>query len=520
MKQYLSILLRNQFNLFYRFGYVFVPNSELVEFDGTISEEVKLKLVEKFATTTPFEYDEEYLILHLDIESQSDSDFTQFDIQNIVAVYPLSRQAKASIEFKTDPRISLGDPVFESILPSIEADIQKKEVEKAIAALWSICGFEETLDKYLSEIGVETILRGLEHRRTGTNAAKIQGGSYWEYLIAYDRYDYFPNSQLGYLYDAGQVFAYSRGHSTFEGSSVHKFLERTNSKKPDIKLSDFQKFFETEEMLKGYVSLTTVGDIKQYIIAPLYFMLRDDIRKHEDLHQTSFLKHLDYLKEFGNSFNYVIILLGAFFGFRKFYDLYYNTLNLRFYKNYKYQLVVYDKPQKAETDGPEQEVVDEPLKVEAGGPEQEEVVDETLPIETGDPEQEVIDELQQADVPPILDVSKESSIKEEGNDQKLEKLTTTLAISTNGKVRADKMENETDLITKYKNIIREILENQKSIKMSEMSKIIKEKIGGRNLPVKEIDSIVNEMTDMKSVSIDGSKGIRKARTTGTMGEIF
>ena len=82
------------------------------------------------------------------------------------------------------------------------------------------------------------------------------------------------------------------------------------------------------------------------------------------------------------------------------------------------------------------------------------------------------------------------------------------------------MENETDLITKYKNIIREILENQKSIKMSEMSKIIKEKIGGRNLPVKEIDSIVNEMTDMKSVSIDGSKGIRKARTTGTMGEIF
>ena len=113
MNQFLSILLRSQFNLFYRFGYTFIPNSELIEFDGNISEEVKVKLVKKFATTTPFEYDEEYLILHLDKKSLNECDFTQFDIQDVVAVYPLSRQAKVSIESKIDQRIKLGNPIFE-----------------------------------------------------------------------------------------------------------------------------------------------------------------------------------------------------------------------------------------------------------------------------------------------------------------------------------------------------------------------------------------------------------------------
>ncbi len=139
MKQYLSVLLRNQFNLFYRFGYTFIPNSELIGFDGAFSEEIKLKLVNKFATTTPFEYDEEYLILHLDNELQVDKPYTQFEIQDIVAVYPLSKQAKISIESKIDQRIKLEQPIFESALPKIESEIECKEVEKAISALWAIC---------------------------------------------------------------------------------------------------------------------------------------------------------------------------------------------------------------------------------------------------------------------------------------------------------------------------------------------------------------------------------------------
>jgi hypothetical protein len=99
-------------------------------------------------------------------------------------------------------------------------------------------------------------------------------------------------------------------------------------------LPDIIKYLETEEQLKGYVSQTTTSDIKQYIVAPLYLMLRDEIRKSDDIAQTKLFKNLDYLKKFEDSFNYAVILLGAFFGFRKFYDNYYEALNLRFYKDF------------------------------------------------------------------------------------------------------------------------------------------------------------------------------------------
>ncbi|GIV29797.1 MAG: hypothetical protein KatS3mg028_0863 [Bacteroidia bacterium] len=337
MKQYLSILLRNQFNLFYRFGYTFISNNSLLEFGGSIDNEVKENIIKQFSRITPFEYDEEYLILHLEKETLGENEFTQFEIQDVVAIYPLSQQAKSSIESKINPRIQLEEPVFESILPAIEEIIENKEVEKAISALWTICKFEEPVDKYLSKIGLENLLKGLKHRKDGIKAFKIKEANYWEYLIGYDRYDYFPNSMLGYFYDAGQLFAFSKGHPSFEGSILHDFLEKVNSSNPEVKLTEIIKYFETEEQLKGYVNQTTVGELKQYIIAPLYLMLRDDIRKLDDLSQTKLLKNLAYLRTFGDSFNYAVILLGAFFGFRRFYDNYYDVLNLRFYKNYKVQ---------------------------------------------------------------------------------------------------------------------------------------------------------------------------------------
>ena len=155
LQQFLSIVLRNQFNLFYRFGYTFIPKSQLVEFDGNVnSEEIQESIIKQFKTVTPFEYDEEYLILHLEKEITNESDFIQFEIQDIVSIYPLSQQAKASIESKIDQRIRLEKPIFEVILPLIETEIENKEVKKAISALWKICKIEscnkQILNRHIS----------------------------------------------------------------------------------------------------------------------------------------------------------------------------------------------------------------------------------------------------------------------------------------------------------------------------------------------------------------------------------
>ena len=90
MKQFLSIALRNQFNLFYRFGYTFIPKSQLVEFSGNINDETQDKIIKQFKTVTPFEYDEEYLIIHLCQEIENQIIIQKFLITDLKSIYPLS----------------------------------------------------------------------------------------------------------------------------------------------------------------------------------------------------------------------------------------------------------------------------------------------------------------------------------------------------------------------------------------------------------------------------------------------
>lgn len=485
MKQFLSIILRNQFNLFYRFGYTFIPKSQLVKFDGKINNETQGSIIKQFKTVTPFEYDEEYLILRLEKENSTESDFIQFEIQDIVAVYPLSQQAKASIESKIDQRIRLEKPIFDTILPLIETEIENKDVEKAISALWTICKIESPLEKYIANIGLENIFNGLEFRKHGTKANKIQNGNYWEYLIAYDRFDYFPNSTLGYFYDAGQVFAYNKGLPTFEGSGIHQFLEKLNSVNPTAKLPDIIKFLETEEPLKGYVSQTTTSSIKQYIVAPLFLMLRDEIRKSDDVAQTKLFKNLDYLKKFDDSFNYAVILLGAFFGFRKFYDNYYEALNLRFYKDFK-------MPQNLTEKEEPQEKVDTILEIgnsvkTAAEEEQTETTNEVKLTETTSvEEQSLLTEEKQTEII----VEKQSDISNTQQDGSKEIVS--------------------DITSQYQKIIEQALEKQPEVKLTDIAKMIKGEIGNK-VQNRIVENVAKQMDGIDIIKIGKAKGIRRTK---------
>jgi hypothetical protein len=484
MKQYLSIVLRNSFNLFYRFGYTFIPKSQLVNFDGNInSEEIQKSIIKQFQTVTPFEYDEEYLILRLEKETPNESDFIQFEIQDLVSVYPLSQQAQASIESKIDQRIRLEKPIFEPILPLIETEIKNKEIEKAILALWKICKIENSLEKYIANIRLENILNGLEFRKYGTKANKIQNGNYWEYLIAYDRFDYFPNSTLGYFYDAGQVFAYSKGLPTFEGSGIHKFLEKLNSANPTAKLPNIIKYLETEEQLKGYVSQTTTSDIKQYIVAPLYFMLRDEIRKSDDISQTKLFKNLNYLKKIEDSFNYTVILLGAFFGFRKFYDNYYDALNLRFYKDFKAAPEQSEKKEHQEKNYAISETVKSvKTEIEYTRESHTETKNEERAIETTSVEE------------PILDEKIEILSKEKQTEIIVEKQSDISNAQCN-----DNKVVISDINSQYKKIIKEALDGQSEVKLTEIKSRIKKQFNETKTVDEIKELIINLNIEVESV---------------------
>jgi hypothetical protein len=512
MKQFLSIVLRNQFNLFYRFGYTFIPKSQLVEFDGNINNETQQHIIEQFKKVTPFEYDEEYLILHLEKETTNESDCVQFEVQDIVSVHPLSQQAKTSIEAKIDQRIRLENPIFETILPAIETEIEKKEIEKGISALWKICKIESPLEKYIANIGLENIFKGLEHRKHARKANSIQNGNYWEYLIAYERYDYFPNSTLGYFYDAGQVFAYSKGFQTFEDSKLHAFLQKLNSEKPKAKFRKIIEFLETEEQLKGYVTQTTTSDIKKYIVTPLYLMLRDEIRESDDIAQTKLFKNLDYLKtfnEFNDSFNYAVILLGAFFGFRKFYDIYYEVLNLRFYKDFKTTQM---QPIKEE----QQEKVDTILETdnsvktvtEEEQPKEEQPKEEQLKEEQTENKNEEIATKTIPEKEPNLDDKPEAQFEEKKDETEVKEVNNDSNTQQNDTIKDDSKEQSI-----IKKMIEQALEKQQEIKLSDIAEMIKTKTG-KKVQIGFIEKVAKQINGIELIKIGKAKGVM--RTTGNL----
>ena len=550
MKHFLSILLRNQFNLFYRFGYTYIPKCQLLEFDGVTNESIKEDLIRLFSETTPFEWEEEYLIIEFDKNELVGGEVFHFQIQDVVKVYPLSAQAKSSIETKIDPRIKLERPLFENILPKVEQTIEKHELEKAIQALWNVCDIEDDLNKYLSNIGLDNIFNGLERRKKGTKPNQIEDGNYWEYVLAYDRFDYFPNSTLGYFFDAGQIFANTKGLPSFEGSVLHKFLQGINSSKPEIKIKEIVKLLESEEQGEKYVSQTTVNEQLQYRITPLYLMLKDEIRKAEDIKTTNLFKHLKPLKEFGASFNYAIILLGAFFGFKKFYDAYYDNLNLRFYKSYQTLKDKKEEPEKIAsenqtesnepTSSKEELVSDENQGLEDKPKTEEHTLAADLqemkvePIIQDQPlnDQQSSEEIPESTDPIVtevatkpeeqkigINVNKDSEPKENIESKTKGDILPTADIkqeATESSIEEQTISNsETETVIKFKRIIKELLTAKTEMKLTDIGYKIKEQTGQ-----KVTNTIIkNVIKSMDNVEIVPKKTPETARQV-TIQDLF
>lgn len=497
-----------------------IPKCQLLEFEGEINESTKEGLIKLFSETTPFEWEEEYLILHFDKNEAFESEVLNLQIQDVVKVYPLSAQAKSSIETKIDTRIKLEMPIFENILPRVEQTIEKHELEKAIQALWNICNITDDLNKYLSNIGLDNIFKGLERRKKGTKPSQIKDGNYWEYVLAYDRFDYFPNSTLGYFFDAGQIFANTKGLLSFEGSVLHKFLQGINSSKPEIKIKEIVKLLETSLEGEKYVSQTTVNEQLQYLITPLYLMLKDEIRKAKDIKTSNLFRHLNPLKEFGFSFNYAIILLGAFFGFKKFYDAYYDNLNLRFYKSYqpvkgkKEGVTKYSFGNQSElikSNSFKEDTVSVDNKVS-----EDRSTDKEQPLEIVQTKSEVIPFTSETTSSEEKTKSKEQAIASNDNLEKSERLEdkdnnesaikdkilptndieSIVSVKPIGHLK--KLNSDTETVIRLKNIINELLVDKAEMKLTDMGDKVKE-ITGQKVTNTIIKNVIKSMDNIEIV---------------------
>lgn len=341
MKDYLCILLRNQFTFWYRFGYTQLHLTQMIPFNGKVSSKEQ-SIIFNELLNMPFEYDEEYLIFHINTSSKSKKQ--NVEIQQIKSVYPLTENARRSISNKIDPRIHLSSPFFiNSDIDRLELELDKKEREKAISILWSLCNITEDYRPYLDKLGLTQLDDAIRKRFLGFKPKEIHQGNYLDYLYTYDRTAYYQPTKIGYFQDAIAILTYYIFKKRIESKDrelPEQLIEDTRIFQslvmlPEENWGSFKNIFEFVNTQEDYIKNSKINGLDFYIITPLFLMLKDEmIKNNNDLSKTLLLDEskLERFKEYKDNFYYAIIIFSYFFGYKYIYDAYYDRLDLSIFR--------------------------------------------------------------------------------------------------------------------------------------------------------------------------------------------
>lgn len=321
MKTYIKIISKQEFTSLYRFGKIPYIETSLID-----SIDVSTLLFEAFKSLPYFEGDEEYLIIKIDRSSDS---LNYINITDVIEIIPLTRAAKKSFEIKFDNRIHFSDAIYEDIIQQVEIYIEiqdKLEGGKSLVNLF--------LKNNKTGITVKTIEEAYVSRYRGLKSNQIKA-DFYTHLLVYERYEFFPNTELGYFYDLGEVFAHFKERDTFKGSGFYNFLENNKALLKEKKLSEIIDFIERSDDINSFKNLLTLDGIKLYLTGVFYLKFKEEVGSKDSVYETSLPKIMEYIvarKFYLQENTDALYLLGGFFGFKKFYDDYYGSLNLRIFK--------------------------------------------------------------------------------------------------------------------------------------------------------------------------------------------
>jgi hypothetical protein len=303
-----------------------IPITEDLLVPEQSQEKPENDLLEKIKSLPHLLDDQDFLVLKLN-EHPSEA----ISFSNVSEIIPLTQAAKRSFEKKFDEGLQFEEPKFPDLIDEAYQKTDFYEMKKGPEMLWEILGSEK--NKVINLLEDEHIEDVCRYRRNGKKSFEISNEPFYVHLLVYDRFEIFPKSDLGYLYDVGQVVAHSKGKPTFEGSDFHKFLQANRDNLEGRKLSEiFAKIDHSEETngLRNYL-IDESSEIRLYSIAALYLKLKEEMRESDDLAKTSLISFVEYLPrcddQLAQEVYDAIYLFGLFFGQGYFYRYYYNLFS-------------------------------------------------------------------------------------------------------------------------------------------------------------------------------------------------
>ncbi|MBU3823143.1 hypothetical protein KO566_13855 [Flavobacteriaceae bacterium XHP0103] len=325
---HLYIITKQEFTSLYRFGKIPLILERIMDTENRNPTEINDLVYNSFLSLPHFVGDEEYLIIGFENNLMNG---IWIGIEHVSEVIPLTRAAKSSFEMKFDIKLDFKEARFEETVHKVEEHIDIQERYRGAKAFWSLCKVENEYEPLLSN----DIIESAYQKRIDSKKSNDFQDDFFIHLLAYDRYEFFPNTDLGYFYDVGEIFAHSKGAPSFRGSGFHSFLENNKhelSKKSLVELA--KTILETHEVVKFTEQLTANG-LKQYIASAIFLKFKEDLGERETIKDSITGKLIGEIrkdKQFIGELNLAIFLTGSFFGYKKFYDDLYELAGLKIFK--------------------------------------------------------------------------------------------------------------------------------------------------------------------------------------------
>lgn len=327
---FLYIITKQEFTSLYRFGFIPVIQEKVLELKGLSEKEIETDIIKSFLSLPFFVGDEEYLFISFGDFPSSDN---KIFIENVLEVIPLTSAARHSYQMKFDKKIVFSQAKFEKIINKVEEQIDIQERLNGAKAFWTLCKVQEP---YKELINSEKINEVYNCRINGLKSDNFVS-DYFVHALVYERYEFFPNSDLGFLYDVGEIFAHSKQKQSFRGSGYYKFLEQNKPIFENKNLLDLVGYISKASEIKKFTEQLTINDLKYYIVAALFFKFKSDLQEKDSIKGSETGKIIRTLRssnQFIPELNTAIFLTGLFFGYEKFYDDLYALTGLHIFKSY------------------------------------------------------------------------------------------------------------------------------------------------------------------------------------------
>ena len=324
---YLVIIRKSDFIDLFKYGHFNVCHIQ--EFDGDLEKHANnIALFERVTSNMNiFEYSFEYLMVHFEKDYYCSSN-TEIDIKDVQNIYTFDQEAKREMSISFDPRIQLHVSPWSQYFEELKQNLFIKQSLRGINNLWTVFGLNQDdlvkCEELISKVSIEESFRELF-----ANERPLGNLPIWVYLLRYERHSFYPKDMRGFFCDFIHVFC-----NFLKQSELNNSVAETTEIYPQLMSSENIKFSGLLTVVENSPLNTKSEEIakcKFAIVAPLFLYLKDKYKEGFSVPEKDII---GYVKSFGIEGTLAVYLLGITLGYDKTYDAFYESANLKFFKNH------------------------------------------------------------------------------------------------------------------------------------------------------------------------------------------